>query len=785
MQAEFVWDDASFLLFEAVSEPLSGLWKIWCSPGSNENEGHYWPVVYSSFWLEHKLWGFSPAGYHIVNVLLHVANSLLVWRLMLRLGVPAAWLVAAVFSVHPLRVESVAWVIERKDVLSGLLYLAVVLIWIRNSGRPRKPMYALALILFALALLSKSVAITQPATLLLWHWWKCKPVSVGDLTRLAPFFVIGFGITLADLNFYQGREPLELGYSLLERVQIAATALWWYATKIAWPADLHVIYRHWEVGATELLPWLAVLASGCIAVALWLTRRRTGDGPLVGALFFAITLSPVLGFIDFGYMQFSFVADRFQYLAGLGVIAVLIGAAVRVSGTLPLRAWQYRGIAARAASAVLLAVLCARTWQQAALYRDGEVLFSHIVAVNPGAQGAHLNLAGALMGKGRVDEALDAALREIEKRQRTEMDSHLVAANAYLQLGSLPHAQAHLAKAAELNPRNPDALVTRGNLLSKRGEYEKALRAYSEVLALRPDHLQATLGIADAYFQLKRYEDCIEAAERAEASALQHSPRLRIHLLKGRSWQRLGDLAKAEQTFQGALQSTPRSVALLLALSELRLDQERPAESIDLLERAKYLADEDPRILLDIADKLRNQDRLAEAFEAFGEFLEVAPESARGLAGLGLTLFAQARYEDAIRSLSRALELDPSLGIAGTLERHRGQAWQHLGQLEQAERHFEAAIAIDPNDTHAIDRVGLLVYQQGRYADAARWYGELARLWPAHAQTFANLAAAQAQAGNPQEAVRTFEQALALDPNLEAARHGLALARASVAAGGG
>ncbi len=131
------------------------------------------------------------------------------------------------------------------------------------------------------------------------------------------------------------------------------------------------------------------------------------------------------------------------------------------------------------------------------------------------------------------------------------------------------------------------------------------------------------------------------------------------------------------------------------------------------------------------------------------------------------------------------MELDPSLGIAGTLEMHLGQAWQHLGQLEQAERHFEAAIAIDPNDTHAIDRVALLVYQQGRYADAARWYAELAKLWPANAQTFANLAAAQAQAGNPQEAVRTFEHALSLDPNLEAARHGLALARASAAAGGG
>lgn len=782
MQGGFVWDDTCFVTYAAVSKGLSGLWEIWFSPEGNEKEGHYWPFVYSSFWLEHKLWGFSPAGYHIVNVLFHIANSLLVWRLMLRLGVPAAWLVAAVFSVHPLRVESVAWVIERKDVLSGFLYLAIALIWIRSRGRPRGQTYVLALILFALALLSKSAVVTLPAALLLWHWWKCRPVSAADLMRLAPFFAIGLGITLADLAFYQGREPLELGYSLLERIQIATMALWWYAAKIAWPAGLDVIYRHWEIGAGEALPWLAVFASCLVAVALLLARRHTGDGPLVGAMYFAITLSPVLGFIDYGYMQFSFVADRFQYLGGLGVTAVLIGAAAHAMGF--LRTWRYRGALSGVASAALIAVLGTLTWLHASLYRDGEALFSHIVSRNPSALGAHLNLANALVGKGRYEEALDAALREIEKHDRTEADSHLAAAEQYVRFGNLPQGQAHWAKAVELKPRNPGAMVVRGSLLRKRGAYEEAIGIYDEALALRPENSSALIGAADAYFQLERYAECIETAERAEVSTVADSTRIRIHLLKGRSWQRLGDFAKAEHSFESALELTSGSVDVLLAISALRLEQGLQEESLNLLERAKDVADGNPRLLLHVADELRNQDRHAEAIQSFGEFLEVATEPARGYAGLGLTQFALGQYEGAIESISRSLELEPDLGIAGTLQNRLGQAWQHLGQLEHAERHFEAAIAIDPDDSESVDRLALLVYQQGRFDDAARWYSKLVKLWPQSAQTLANLAASRAQSGKFAEAIKTFEQALSLDPNSSAARQGLALARSSAAKAG-
>ena len=238
---DLVWDDLTMIRNQAVRE-VSGLRQIWFAPGEIRGEGHYWPLVYSSFWLEHQLWGTAPAGYHVVNVLLHLANTLLLWRLLRSLAVPGAWLVAAVFAVHPVRVESVAWVIERKDVLSGLFYLAAATVWIRVGGAPRPGRSLAALALYAAGLLSKSVVVTLPVALLIWRWRKRGRVTAADLLRLAPFFLVGAAISAADLVFNRSRGVGGLGYSLVERALIAARAVWFYLGKNFWPMDLGIVY---------------------------------------------------------------------------------------------------------------------------------------------------------------------------------------------------------------------------------------------------------------------------------------------------------------------------------------------------------------------------------------------------------------------------------------------------------------------------------------------------------------------------------------------------------------
>ena len=279
----FVWDDGIITNAGPVRD-VSGLGQIWFSPSAIEEEAHYWPLVYTTFWLEHKLWGFEPTGYHVVNVLLHWANVLLVWHLLRRLAVPGAWVVAAVFAVHPLHVESVAWVIERKDVLSGLFYLAAVLTWMRFVERPTMRWYAGSLALYAAALLSKSIAITLPAAFLIWHWWKQGRVTSIDLWRLVPFCVVGLVFAVGDLSFYQSIEPLSLGYSLAERTLIAARALWFYVGKLLWPSDLAVIYPLWDIRVADPLAWGYLIAAVALVGVLWHFRSQLGRGPLAGGV---------------------------------------------------------------------------------------------------------------------------------------------------------------------------------------------------------------------------------------------------------------------------------------------------------------------------------------------------------------------------------------------------------------------------------------------------------------------------------------------------------------------
>ena len=251
-----------------------------------------------------------------------LGNTLLLWHLLRRLPVPGAWVVAAVFAVHPLHVESVAWIIERKDVLSGLFYLAAVLAWMRFVEQPRPRMICVVAGIVcgrSFEQVHRGYAASGSFDLALVE------TGPGDLGRSiasrAVWDVVGLVIIVGDLSFYQSREVLSLDYSLIERTLIAARALWFYAGKLLWPSELAVIYPLWDVSASsDLLAWGYLIAAVSLMVALWHFRHKLGRGPLAGALFFVVTLSPVLGFVDYGYMQFAFVADRFQYLAGIGVM---------------------------------------------------------------------------------------------------------------------------------------------------------------------------------------------------------------------------------------------------------------------------------------------------------------------------------------------------------------------------------------------------------------------------------------------------------------------------------
>ena len=608
--AGFVWDDVILTTLESI-RGWGGIREIWLDPAAayrheSYSEAHYWPLLYTTFWLEHKLWGFAPAGYHAVNILVHFANSALVWLLLRRLGVPGAALAAAIFAVHPLHTEPVAWVIARKDLLSGLFCLAAALAWLRFEESPRPRSYAAALSLFAAAMLCKSTAVALPAALLILGWWKRGGASRGgDLLRLAPFFLAGFAMAVADAMFYRGTESVSLGYSAAERVVIASRALWFYAGKLAWPSELAIVYPRWEVNAADPLAWGYAAAALAAVLALWFLRRRIGRGPLAAVAFFTVSLSPVLGFVDYGYMQFSFVADRYAYLAGMGIIALFGAAAALGTERLP------RGPARKAAAAVAVGALFglgAATWNQCAAYRDNVSFYGHILSFNPQARGIRTNLGIEMFRLGRYGEAEEHARAALEVNPRdsaslknladslwaqdrheeafgfyraaAEIDTslslplkntHMAAGAAFMKRGRYGEAERHLRAALETDPDDELVLLHLGELSKKRGRYREALGLYRSATAKNPEFAKGYAGAGEMLFRLGRYEEAVSNMERAFALRPELGAEVPgLHYLAGVALEEMNRPDEAEKHYGRALEADPGYRKAAEALNRLR-----------------------------------------------------------------------------------------------------------------------------------------------------------------------------------------------------------------------
>jgi hypothetical protein len=258
LDAGFVWDDDDYVTANVTLRSVTGLARIWVEPGAVPQ---YYPMAFTSLWLDYRLWGMRPFGYHLVNVLLHGLNAVLLWRLLVMLAVPGAWLAAAVFAVHPVHVESVAWVTERKNVLSGAFYLGAFLAYLRFAppgGRGAGPVawraYAAALALFVLAMLSKTVTCTLPAALLIVLWWKRPRLAARDVLPLLPFFALGLGLSLVTIwmeKHHVGAQGADWALSAVDRCLIAARALWFYLGKLVWPAPLVFNYPRWRSSSSR------------------------------------------------------------------------------------------------------------------------------------------------------------------------------------------------------------------------------------------------------------------------------------------------------------------------------------------------------------------------------------------------------------------------------------------------------------------------------------------------------------------------------------------------------
>ncbi|MCY3622030.1 MAG: tetratricopeptide repeat protein [Gammaproteobacteria bacterium] len=769
----FVWDDFVFTEAPVIRE-WSGLWNIWFSPADIRHEGHYWPIVYTTFYLEHKLWGFDPLGYHVVNLALHLVNSLLVWRLMGRLAVPGAWLIAAVFAVHPVHVESVAWIIERKDLLSGLFYLTAFLTWLRFVETPTVRGYALALALFVAGMLSKSIVVTLPAALLVWHWWRQGNIKIVDVVRLAPFFLVGLAISLADLAFYTSRFSFDSVYSLPERLLIAARALWFYAAKLVWPVDLAVVYPMWDIQTREFAAWLYVVAAVLLAAALWVFRHRIGRGPLAGALFFAVTLAPVLGFVDFGYMEFSLVADRFQYLASIGLVAVVLGGLTYGMRRLPLPVRHSAG----GLAAVAIAALGVLAWQQSGVYRDGVTFFGHIVSYNPTARHAQLNLGNALVDAGRIEKGL-AAIRIARDQQPDTPGPYAALGKTFMEQGRLEEAEEALQRAVEVDPKHRGALQNRAELARRQGRLAEAETRYRQVLAIDGEHGLANAGLGTVLFRQKRYAAALDHLRNAVGSPT-IGTRGTLYVLMGRSAAELGygDESEAylDRAFAGIKEQRQDAPRLYAMLADALMDQGRFETAEAALREAIELDPSHRGALRNLGELARRRGQLAEAESRFREVLAIDEGDGVAHAGLGTVLFRQKRFAEALDHLRLAVEMPGTDETRGPLYLFMGQAAGELGDLEEAEVHLERAMAEMPENVLTLLAMAELRNRQGRVDEAATYRRRAGDTRPDDPTLLHRLAESLRNEGQIDEAIPVYEDALEIDPGNAPVHAGLGIA---------
>jgi tetratricopeptide (TPR) repeat protein len=588
--AGFIWDDDIYVTENKLLTAPDGLKRIWFSLDS---PSQYFPLVYTTFRLEHALWGLHPAGYHWVNILLHVANALLVWRLLMLLRVPGAWLAAALFALHPVHVESVAWITERKNVLMGLFFLLSLLAWVRfleAPSRQRWKSYALALGFYALALLSKTTACTLPAALLLILWLKGTRIDWRRLGQIVLFVMLGIAMGLVTVwweRHHQGTQGELFEIGLPERFLVAGRALWFYLGKLLWPANLVFSYPRWTISAGNLFDYAWLLAAAALAAVIYFARRHLGRGPEVAALFFGATLSPMLGFIMLYTFRYSFVADHYQYLASIGPLALVAAGVTRAFDLLGQRKRFPKGVS----FGVLLIPLGLLTWRQCAMYADSDTLWWTTIARNPQSWMAHNNIAISLLGKGRVEEAIVHYNKALELDPNYS-EAHYNLANALLRLGRTDEAVAHYEKALELNPNNTPAHYNLAAVLVQSGRVDAAIDHYNRLLEKNPNHAAGHNNLGATLARIGRVDEAVAHY----LKALELDPNnADAHYNLGNVWVRRGRVDEAIAHYNKVLELNPSSAAAHNKLSSILRERGKTGEADAHLQKALEIERRRPR----------------------------------------------------------------------------------------------------------------------------------------------------------------------------------------------
>lgn len=564
LRAGYVWDDDTFLWnnphIVAHASPAH-FWKLWGA----DRPPDYFPLTSTMLWMEwHWLWGESPTGYHAVNVALHACGALLLWAVLRKLGMGLgwAWIGAMLYALHPVNVESVAWITERKNTLPWPLLLGALWCWLESEerrGRSQRGAGAwlgAALVLFVLSLLAKTAGVLLPVVMAAIVWWRHGRWTWRDGVRALPFVIAS--ITLGIITvWYQSAfaigDDLVRDDSMVSRVLTAARAVWFYGWKTLWPSGLSFVYPKWTAAQPwRVTSWLPLLGLIAVAGVLWKYRGRAWArlGAMAGVIYLAMLL-PVLGLVNIYFMRYAWVSDHWQYFA-VAVPVALFAVACEVLARRGVRT----GLACAAVAMGVILIFCVRVPIEAAKYHSLETLWRATMKTTPGAWLPYNNLGGNYLLIGRPRDAISLLERAI-MIDPTQSESHNNLGSAFEATEDPSGAERSYLRALAISPGSTAVLSNLGRLYLQNGRLDAALRRMNEALSRMPQSSRAHFNVGLVLMNMGRYDE----AEATYRRAIELDPTNDVaHNNLGATLVKLNRLEEALAAFRETLRINPAHV---------------------------------------------------------------------------------------------------------------------------------------------------------------------------------------------------------------------------------
>jgi tetratricopeptide (TPR) repeat protein len=705
LHGSFIWDDNAWTAdILGLLKNVAGLEIMWRNPTALQQ---YYPLSGTTFWLDYHFWKLWTFPYHLENLLLHLTAVFLFWKLLHKLRLPGAWLAAGIFAVHPVMVESVAWITERKNVLSLVFFLGALLAYGRfNSfwqaaadSTRRWGAYALAFAWLALALLAKTTTFSFPAVVLLIGWWKNGRVEWRrDVRPSLPFFAIAIGLSAATAwleTNHVGAAGWEWNLTYPERCIIAGHAFWFYLGKLFYPSNLSFIYPRWEPNAGSVWQWLYPVAAIAALALLWLGRKQLGRGPVAAFLFFVGTLFPVLGFMNAYGMRYSFVWDHWVYLSSLGIITLSAAVLAQLA-----EHFKKPGLLTGCA-ALLLPLLALLTWHQSAMYADLETLWRTTIAKNPAAFLAHNNLGYILMEKNQVPTAVTCFENSLAINPRFS-ESHNNLGDALIRLGRTNDAVIQFKLAVELDPTSAASYYNWGDACLEMRHTDEAIAHFQKAVAIDPQFTKAYNNLGVALMRSGRTLEALVNFQRAVelepdfADAHNNLANLLIEQ---------NQTNEAIVQYQATLQVNPDFAAAHRGLANVLVQQGRLDEAIEHYLAVVRLQPDDFEVHYNLGVLLALRGRLDEAAAHFQNVIRLKPEYANAHGNLANVLVGQNKWEEAVAQYRQTIRLEPNSDQAHF---KLGLAFAKQAKAAEAINEFQQALRLNPNREDIKEQLRLL-----------------------------------------------------------------------------